>query len=792
MKNHWIIWGSFLLILFGVGIPFIGCSSKNNPTSPGPTTVIVGVTSTYTYTSTGTLTPLTSTATSTVTNTTTNSPTLTASGTPTTTGIPTSTVTGTPTFTPSNSPTATLSPTPTDTNVSGYTSTFTSTPTITLTPTISLTPTSTRTGNPSNTATGTPVQTSTLTPTSTSSVLSGSVTYTGSQNGAVVNTTDYLEVAVFADSQFNGGAIPVGGSTGVSLLAQQQVSTNGGTYSIPLTVPGPYYVMAAYNIGVTTIQGGVDDNGPIPAMPFTMVGSSSCAPPGTSVNLSASLPLTVSDACPAPGLRAVADYTGSLVTVSDTNRVYVDSYVAGTNFSGKYLARSNNPKASFHYNNTVFNQATVDIMAWADAAGTGTIAAGDPVTEILGVTVGTGFTSTGPAITFGDSNLYGSTSTPTSTASTPTSTPTSTVTTTLTATNTPVPCTSAAFLSDYTFDYGLQCWSTSDSPLSGVTGSYSTTLVHSGIGAFEATAPFSGTGTAEIDIHFASQANLTGDTITAWVYVDAPVTAGGGGYAQLFVQSGSGNVWESGGTISLSASQWVQLTFTPNWAASGENASQVQVLGIQVGSGSSATAGHIYLDDVVIGGTPATPTPIPGETWFDSSSTTALTGWSDYSNYWNAGVTTGPTPVVSGVSSYSPGYNSANCVTDNIQFTQAGQQDNIQYTWGTGNNDGANFTALGITGVRAWVETSAVFASGSTPGADAFANSGNYAGNENGSFVNLTSASTWEQVNYGFTWSNSGESATNVQQVGFTFYAGSSATSPFNTANVYVSNVELY
>ena len=272
------------------------------------------------------------------------------------------------------------------------------------------------------------------TPTSTPYILSGSVTYMGSQNGGVVNTTDYLEVAVFADSQFNGGAIPVGGSTGVSLLGQQMVSANGGTYSIPLTLPGPYYVMAAYNIGVTTIQGGVDDNGPIPSMPFTLVGSSSCSPPGTSVNISASLPLTVSDACPAPGLRAQATYSGNL-TVSDTNRMYVDAYVAGTNFSGNYIARSYNSKSSFHYNNTIFNQSTVDLIAWVDAAGTGILANGDPVTEILGVPVGTGFTATGPVISFGDGNLYMVTATPTASATT-TNTFTSivTITPTITAT----------------------------------------------------------------------------------------------------------------------------------------------------------------------------------------------------------------------------------------------------------------------------------------------------------------------------------------------------------------------
>ncbi len=334
----------------------------------------------------------------------------------------------------------------------------------------------------------------------------------------------------------------------------------------------------------------------------------------------------------------------------------------------------------------------------------------------------------------------------------------------------------------------MQCWSTADSSLSGVTDSYSSTTVHSGIGAFEATAPFSGTGTVNIDILFASPANLSGQTISLWVYVDAPVIAGAGSFAQLFTESGTGYTWENNAGTNLTAGSWTQLTFTPNWATSGENAAQVERLGVQVQSGTSATTGHIYVDDVTISNTPATPTPVAGGTWFDSGSSTALTGWSDYSNYYLSGVTTGPTPVVSGLSSSSPGYNSANCVTDNIQFTAAGQQDNIQYTWGTGSN-AANFTTLGVTGFRGWIKTDAVFSNG-YPGAGLFVNTNSYADNYNGGYVNLSSAGTWTQVNFAPAFT--GTDATNVQQIGLSFYTGASATASFNTANVYVSNVELY
>jgi outer membrane protein assembly factor BamB len=295
--------------------------------------------------------------------------------------------------------------------------------------------------------------------------VSGSVTYTGSK--AFQNGFSFFGVALFDNDNLDAGP------DGVDLKAQQNVTVNGGTYTID--VPnGVYYLVTNYASDASTyIYGAEDGNGPLPGEKYAFYQNSSCNLPASPVTVNGQtllLPITITDSCPATGLFNGVTYTGSS-TVNSTNQVHVLAFQPGGTFSSM-VAHSNQAAANGKYKLTTLDYAggDVDLLAYVDKAGTGdTIAAGDPVTAILNVPVTYVTTRTVPAINFNDNFIWPNnnltpqnTSTATNTATdTCTTTPTNTATNTCTQTITNTPTNTATMTMTMTPGTVYPSWSTS-------------------------------------------------------------------------------------------------------------------------------------------------------------------------------------------------------------------------------------------------------------------------------------------------------------------------------------------
>lgn len=367
---------------------------------------------------------------------------------PTTPNNPTATssFTQTPTLTPG----LTFSATPTMSRTSTAANTLTNTATLTVTNTLTNTATQTLTNTPTvtSTLTITPTPTATCTITNTPfQGVGGSVTYTGAK--AFQNGFSYFGVALFDNPNLDAG------TNGVDLIAQQNVTLNGGNYV--LNVPnGVYYLVTNYAADASTyFYGAEDGNGPLPGEKYAYYQNSNCALPASAVTVNGQtflLPITITDSCPATGLFNGVTYTGSS-TVNSVNQVHVLAFQTGGTFN-TMVAHSNQPTANGKYKLTTLDYAgyNVDLLAYVDKAGTGdTIAPGDPVTAILNVPVTFVVTRTVPPITFNDTFIWPNnnltpqntatttnTATATSTA-TPSPTETSSATPSMTATSTDTP-----------------------------------------------------------------------------------------------------------------------------------------------------------------------------------------------------------------------------------------------------------------------------------------------------------------------------------------------------------------
>jgi hypothetical protein len=101
--------------------------------------------------------------------------------------------------------------------------------------------------------------------------------------------------------------------------------------------------------------------------------------------------------------------------------------------------------------------------------------------------------------------------------------------------------------------------------------------------------------------------DITGKTFSAWYYLDAaPSNAG---YGVLYVQDGANGVspydyqnYGFGGTYALTIGAWTQISIPANLG--GVDPTNIWKLGIQIGTGGSATSGfqnvNFYVDDMTI------------------------------------------------------------------------------------------------------------------------------------------------------------------------------------------------
>lgn len=396
--------------------------------------------------------------------------------------------------------------------------------------------------------------------------------------------------------------------------------------------------------------------------------------------------------------------------------------------------------------------------------------------------------------------------TPGSPTSTPTITNTSTNTDTPTITNTPapatntptfVPCNATSVQTTYTFDTTFDCWhldSSSNSVVSLL--DISNSVKHSGTGSMQAvvTEPASSTN-VQMDLVYSPAANLTGVTITAWVYVDPSLA---GASVQVFTQSGSGWTWNSGGWTTPTGGTWTQVTWTPPFSTAGEDSTQVQQIGFQFYGVPANASGNIYIDDVSLtglGGPTATPTPSGCTTaptfnstypfiWNNDNYCAVPTGWSTNNN---SGTITVPGLALSSAQNYTVAC-SSNCgslLAGPIPFTAANQSANVEYVFPSGT------TGTDITGKT----ISAYYYLDATPSNAGYGqmyiqDSATYDYQSlgfGGTYALTTGA--WTQIS--IPANQGGVNPAKIWKFGIQIGTGASATSGFQNVNLYIDDMTI-
>jgi hypothetical protein len=121
-----------------------------------------------------------------------------------------------------------------------------------------------------------------------------------------------------------------------------------------------------------------------------------------------------------------------------------------------------------------------------------------------------------------------------------------------------------------------------------------------------------GNGNGSVYVQPPSVTNFTGKMIIARMYVPASAPSGMGG--AIFIQTGTGYVWQQGNWLNYTTGKWNVMYYTITETATGGDLTNVQKLGIQMSSG--VYPGNIYLDAVELDTAPPNPTntPIPSNT----------------------------------------------------------------------------------------------------------------------------------------------------------------------------------
>ena len=367
-------------------------------------------------------------------------------------------------------------------------------------------------------------------------------------------------------------------------------------------------------------------------------------------------------------------------------------------------------------------------------------------------------------------------------------------------------CTAATVQPTYTFDSSLDCWHI-DSGSAGVVPDWGVTAStspapHGGTGVMYASVVEGGTSTnVQFDLNFTPTQDLTGKTLSAWVWVD-PALAGAAG--QLFMQAGpSSYTWVNNVTATTfdvaHCGSWQQLTFTPAWGTT--DSTNVALLGIQFYGAPTSTSGMIYVDDVTITGGAPTDTPTITPTYTDTY--TPVPGATDTFTFTPTptGVAATPTPCQGAFqtaysfdtsmecwamdSSSAPAVTAWNIVSSpvtegtgamHIGFTEPSTSANIQI-------EETYATAADLSGrtVTAWFYADPSMQGG---GVQFFLQSGGWSwSNSTGVYLDATKVGKWVSV----SWFIAGTDPTAVDQIGLQFYS-----IPANaTGNLYVDNINF-
>lgn len=237
------------------------------------------------------------------------------------------------------------------------------------------------------------------TPTVTATVaytdyVTGTASYTGSTG--TVSGTHPVAVIAFTSSSLN-----------TSPASFQNVTTNGGTYSLHIAAPGTLYLIAMFDYP----GAGPYDNFPV-GSPYIINGGAAggCSPPasGTAIAGTTAGPnFSFGDTCRVPGIYGMATYNGSMGSVNYCRQILIKSFT-----DAAYTTDANNDGTQVSTNggrydhNTFSSGPTTPIYLRAvyDANGDGNPTSGEPYSNrgLLTPNATGGLLHT---FTFGDSTL---------------------------------------------------------------------------------------------------------------------------------------------------------------------------------------------------------------------------------------------------------------------------------------------------------------------------------------------------------------------------------------------------
>ncbi len=185
-----------------------------------------------------------------------------------------------------------------------------------------------------------------------------------------------------------------------------------------------------------------------------------------------------------------------------------------------------------------------------------------------------------------------------------------------TATNTPVPAAPIAyrFASDVEGWY-VTCCNSWDNEQALNPISHDAENGHDADGCLSATTDFDANNTKKhagnVEKTLPTYMNLTGKTITAWIYVPQAMADFASYNAQIYIknddQVGCDWCYSNGGWIDLYNTGWVQVSVAVNNLSGTADKTQVKFIGIQITKGSNTTdpnydvvGEEVLFDDIVI------------------------------------------------------------------------------------------------------------------------------------------------------------------------------------------------
>ena len=120
---------------------------------------------------------------------------------------------------------------------------------------------------------------------------------------------------------------------------------------------------------------------------------------------------------------------------------------------------------------------------------------------------------------------------------------------------------------------------------------------HSGTGALHAYINGATYNWAQFNLVYSSAQDLSGYTISAWIWVDASL--GGTTQIQAFLIPWTSGGWTTFSTTNANVGKWVKVSYSPGGSQTG-----ITQFGFQFYTITAGASGNIYIDDVTLSGPP--------------------------------------------------------------------------------------------------------------------------------------------------------------------------------------------